>query len=81
MSEMIGKLNLEPLNIRRTHKRLTISHKAINGHLALTFGHLHPVLRRTRHLNSRVADNSRAYNTIKYHPCHSLGSQALCGGA
>ena len=51
VSEMIRKLNLEPLNIRRTNKRLTIFHKAINGHLALPIGHLQPVLRRTRHLN------------------------------
>ena len=58
MSEMIEKLNLEPLNIRRTNGRLTIFHKAINGHLALPIGHLQPVLRRTRHLNSK------AYNTI-----------------
>ena len=58
MSEMIGKLNLEPLNIRRTNRRLTISHKAINCHLALTVGHIQPVLRRTRNLNSK------AYNTI-----------------
>ena len=58
VSEMIMKLNLEPLNIRRTNKRLTIFHKAINGHLALPIGHLQPVLRRTRHLNSK------AYNTI-----------------
>ena len=28
-SEMIGKLNLEPLDIRRTNGRLTIFHKAI----------------------------------------------------
>ena len=39
MSEMIVKLNLEPLNIRRTNRRLTIFHKAINGHLSLPFGH------------------------------------------
>ena len=58
VSEMIRKLNLEPLNIRRTNKRLTIFHKAINGHLALPIGHLQPVLRRTGHLNSK------AYNTI-----------------
>ena len=58
VSEMIRKLNLEPLNIRRTNKRLTIFHKAINGHLALPIGHLQPVLRRTLHLNSK------AYNTI-----------------
>ena len=58
VSEMIRKLNLEPLNIRRTNKRLTIFHKASNGHLALPIGHLQPVLRRTRHLNSK------AYNTI-----------------
>ena len=58
VSEMIRTLNLEPLNIRRTNKRLTIFHKAINGHLALPIGHLQPVLRRTRHLNSK------AYNTI-----------------
>ena len=58
MSEMIGKLNLEPLNIRRTNRRLAIFHKAINGHLALPIGHLQPVLRCTRHLNSK------AYNTI-----------------
>ena len=58
MSEMIGKLNLEPVNIRRTNRRLTIFHKAINGNLALPIGHLQPVLRRTRHLNSK------AYNTI-----------------
>ena len=57
---MIGKLNIEPLpvNIRRTNRRLTIFHKAINGHLALPTGNLQPVLRRTRHLNSK------AYNTI-----------------
>ena len=54
VSEMIRKLNLEPLNIRRTNKRLTIFHKAINGHLALPIGHLQPVLRRTRHLNSKA---------------------------
>ena len=58
ISEMIGKLNLEPLNIRRTYRRLTIFHKAIIGPLALPIGHLQPVLRRTRHLNSK------AYNTI-----------------
>ena len=58
MSEMIEKLNLEPLNIRRTNRRLTIFHKAINGHLALPIGHLQPVLRRSRHLSSK------AYNTI-----------------
>ena len=58
MFEMIGKLNLEPLNIRRPNRRLTIFHKAINGHLALPIGHLQPVLRRTRYLNSK------AYNTI-----------------
>ena len=58
MSEMIGRLNLEPLNIRRTNRRLAIFHKAINGHLALPIGHLLPVLLRTRHLNSK------AYNTI-----------------
>ena len=29
MSEMIGKLNLEPLNIRRTNRRLTIFHKPL----------------------------------------------------
>ena len=45
MSEMIGKLNLEPLNVRRTNRRLTLFHKAINGHLALPVGHLQPVLR------------------------------------
>ena len=54
VSEMIRKLNLEPLNIRRTNKRLTLFHKAINGHLALPIGHLQPVLRRTRHLNSKA---------------------------
>ena len=58
MSEMIGQLNLVPLNIRRTNRRLTIFHKAINGHLALPIGNLQPVLRRTRHLNSK------AFNTI-----------------
>ena len=46
MSETIGKLNLVPLNIRRTNRQLTIFHKAINGHLALPIGHLQPVLRR-----------------------------------
>ena len=35
MSEMIGTLNLEPLNIRRTNRRLAIFHKASDGHLAL----------------------------------------------
>ena len=30
MSEMIGTLHLEPLNIRRTNRRLKIFHKAIN---------------------------------------------------
>ena len=45
---MIRKLYLEPLNIRRTNKRLTIFHKAINGHLALPIGHIQPVFRRTR---------------------------------
>ena len=29
MSEMIGKLNLEPLNIRRTNRRLTYSTKPL----------------------------------------------------
>ena len=47
MSEMIRKLNLEPLNIRRTNKRLTIFHKAMNRHLALHIGNLQPVFRRT----------------------------------
>ena len=36
---------------------ITIFHRAINGHLALPIGHLQPVLRRTRHLNSK-ADNT-----------------------
>ena len=54
VTKMIRKLNLEPLNTRRTNKRLTIFHKAINGHLALPIGHLQPVLRRTRHLNSKA---------------------------
>ena len=58
MSEMIGTLNLETLSIRRTNRRLTIYHNAINGHLALPIGHLQLVLRRTRHINSK------AYNTI-----------------
>ena len=35
VSEMIGKINLESLNIRRTNRRLTIFHKAINGHLEI----------------------------------------------
>ena len=47
MSEMIVTLNLKPLHIRRTIRRLTIFHKAITGHLALPIGHLQPVLRRT----------------------------------
>ena len=59
MSEMIGKLKLEPLYIRRTNRLLTIFHKAINGYLALPIGHLQPVLRPTRHLNSK------AYKTIQ----------------
>ena len=46
------------INIRRTNRRLTIFHKAINGQLALPIGHLQSVLRRTRHLNSK------SYNTI-----------------
>ena len=58
MSEMIGKLNLEQQNFRRTNRRLTIFHKAINGNLALPIGNLQPVLRHTRHLNCK------AYNTI-----------------
>ena len=58
-SEMLGKLNLEPLNIRRTNRRLTIFHKAIIRSFSLIpIGHLQPVLRCTRHLNSK------AYNTI-----------------
>ena len=36
MSEMIGKLNLEPIHIRRTNRRLF--HKTLNGHLALPIG-------------------------------------------
>ena len=48
MSEMIGKLNLEPLNIRRTNRLLTIFHKTINGHLAMRIGNL----------------DSKSYNTI-----------------
>ena len=58
VSEMIRKLNLEPLHIRRPNKRLTIFHKAVNRNLALPIGHLQPVLRRTRHLISK------AYNII-----------------
>ena len=58
VTEMIRKLNVEPLNIRRTNKRLKLFHKAINGHIALSIGHLQPVLRRSRH------PNSKAYNTI-----------------
>ena len=54
MSEMIGQLNLEPLNIIRTNRRLTIFHNAINGHLALHIGNLQPVLFRTRHLNRKA---------------------------
>ena len=53
VSQMIGKLNVEPLNIRRTNRRLTLCHKEINGHLALPIGNLQPCLRRTRHLNSK----------------------------
>ena len=58
MSEKIGKLNFETLNIRRTNRRLTIFHKALNGHLPLPIENLLPVLRRTRHLNSN------SHNTI-----------------
>ena len=58
MSESIGQLNLEPLNIRRTNRRLPIFHKAINGHLALPIGNLQPVLHCTWHLNCK------AFNTI-----------------
>ena len=57
MSEMIGALNLEPLNTRRTNRRLTIFLKAINGNLTLPIGRLQPVLRRTRHLNSKAYNN------------------------
>ena len=53
VSEMIGKLNLESQKKRRPNRRLTI-----NWHAALPIGNLQPVLRRTRHLNSK------AYNTI-----------------
>ena len=69
---MIGKLNLEPLNIRHTNKRLTLFHKVITGHLALPIGNLQPVLRHTRLLNSK------AYNTIHTSKdCYSIGLQ-LC---
>ena len=40
------------------HYSLTLFNKAINGNLALPIGHIQPVLRRTRHLNSKT------YNTI-----------------
>ena len=55
-----GQLDIEPLNIRRTNRLLTIFHKDIrpNGHLAMPIGNLQPVLRRTRRINIK------AYNTI-----------------
>ena len=68
VSEMIRKLNLEPLNIRRTNKRLTIFHKAMNGHFALPIGHLQPVLRRTRHLNSKAYKPSTPAKTSTHIP-------------
>ena len=60
MSEMIGKLNLEPLNIRRTNRQLTIFHKTINGHLAMPIGNLQHILRHTRHLNN----NGYVYTSV-----------------
>ena len=54
MSEMIGKLNLEPLNVRRTNRRLALFHKAINGHLPVPIENLQPVFHCTRHLNSKA---------------------------
>ena len=54
MSEMIEHLNFEPLNVRQTLRRLTIFHKAINGHLALPIENLQAVLGRTRHLTSKA---------------------------
>ena len=54
LSETLGTLY-----IRRTNFRLTVFHKSINSHLALSFGYiLQPVLRLTRNLNSE------AFNTI-----------------
>ena len=38
VSDMIRKLNVQPLHIRRTNKRLTLFHKAINRHLPYTSG-------------------------------------------
>ena len=55
-SEMTGQFNLQPLYIRRTNRRLAIFHKIINGHLALSIGNLQPVLRRTRHVNSKASN-------------------------
>ena len=54
MSEIIEHLNFEPQNVRQTIRRLTIFHKAINGHLALPIENLQPVLGRTRHFNSKA---------------------------
>ena len=56
MSEMIGQLNLEPVNIRRTMYDSQYSQFTINGHLALPIGNLQLVLRHTRHLNSKAFD-------------------------
>ena len=56
MSEMIGQLNFEPVNIRRTNRRLTTFPKAINGNLALPIGNLQSVLHRTRNLNSKTCN-------------------------
>ena len=72
VSDMIGKFKLEPLNIIRTKRRLTLNHIAINCHLALPIGNLQPVLRRTRHLNTSHTNKDCCYKysffigTIQY---------------
>ena len=68
LSEMTVKLNLEPLNIRHTNRRLAIFHKVINGHLALPIRNLQPVLRRTRHLNNKAYKiNHTSKDCLKYY--------------
>ena len=58
VSDMINKLEWEPLANRRMARRLVIFHKALHGHLSIPLDNLaQPANRISRHNNSRAFNN------------------------
>ena len=59
VSDMINKLEWEPLANRRMARRLVIFHKALHGHLSIPLDNLaQPANRISRHTNSRAFNSS-----------------------